>query len=223
MSDQPTVLPLHVKNLTGQPFGCLTVVSFAFLRKHKAFWTCHCQCGNKCVVLSSGNIQRGKISCGSCVKGLPREVYDEQIKQHIIDNCKITESGCWEWQKRKHSFGYGVLQYQGKAHTLAVLTYRLFVGPTNGLFVLHKCDNPPCCNPDHLFLGTQADNMKDRSKKNRQCKGEKNGRAKLTKEQVNDIRTEYAAGFTTQTKLAIKHNVTQALIGRIIRYLHWKD
>lgn len=79
---------------------------------------------------------------------------------------------CWEWPAARNQKGYGMLfEYVGieqktrKAHRVA---YELFVGPVpDGMFVCHRCDNPPCCNPAHLFLGTAQDNMDDAMAKQR--------------------------------------------------------
>ncbi len=90
-----------------------------------------------------------------------------------------------------------------------------------GLFVLHRCDNPPCCNPAHLFLGTQADNMADMQAKGRQAKGERHSQAKLTAGAVADMRREYATGSTSLSKLAAAHGVTMGAVWRIIKRLNW--
>jgi hypothetical protein len=75
------------------------------------------------------------------------------LKRYIINN-----SGCWEYTGFRDSFGYGVCN-QGTIHRLS---YEYYIEPIpKGLYVLHKCDNPACFNPDHLFLGTQRDNMVD--------------------------------------------------------------
>lgn len=80
-----------------------------------------------------------------------------------------SDDGCWEWTGARTSFGYGVIQVgRGigikRAH---ILSYETHYGPTGGLFVLHRCDNPPCIRPDHLFLGDNAANMADMSAKGR--------------------------------------------------------
>jgi len=86
-----------------------------------------------------------------------------------------TESGCWEWQRCKTAFGYGRIGYGGRVwttHRLAAACWLDF-DTSSGLQVLHHCDNPPCINPEHLFIGTAADNMQDCAAKNRLGGGRK--------------------------------------------------
>jgi hypothetical protein len=85
--------------------------------------------------------------------------------------CKVakSEAGCWEWRSAKFPSGYGAFHVAGKqmkAHRVAwwLVNEEL---PADGMCVLHRCDNPACCNPDHLFLGTPTDNMRDCSLKGR--------------------------------------------------------
>jgi hypothetical protein len=109
---------------------------------------------------------------------------------------KVDKSGeCWIWTGCVDVTGYGVVgvnAYPMKSHRFSwVITN----GPVpDGLFVLHKCDNRVCVNPDHLFLGTHQDNMADRDKKGRQIHGERHASSKLTELQVADIRRRYVKG-----------------------------
>lgn len=109
-----------------------------------------------------------------------------------------------------------------KAHRVS---WMLANGPIPaGMVVCHRCDNPPCVNPDHLFLGTQIDNMRDRSKKGRgnHRKGSRHGRAKLTEQDVRVIRSRYATGDWKQSDLAAEYGVSQPLIGHIVRRVTWR-
>jgi len=141
---------------------------------------------------------------------------------------KSPASGCWLYLGARLPRGYGIIGAGGKrkkiyAHRAAWIVWR---GPIpEGMHVCHRCDNPPCCNPDHLFLGTRSDNMRDCVQKNRlnvgDRRGTNNGRAKLSEEQVREIRECYAKGGVSQSQLAAKFNIWQTHISRIIRRQAW--
>ena len=95
----------------------------------------------------------------------------------------------------------------------------------DGLDVLHECDNPPCCNPEHLFLGTHADNMNDCKKKGRMSAppvryGESNNKSKLNKQKILEIRN--LAGTTTNRAIAKHYGVDPSVIGDIVNGLTWR-
>lgn len=94
-----------------------------------------------------------------------------------------------------------------------------------GYFICHKCDNPLCVRPDHLFKGTARDNVQDMISKNRHrpLRGDKNPQAKLTWDEVCLIRAEYKTGTTSMVKLALKYNVGKTTIEKIVTYRKWKD
>jgi len=132
--------------------------------------------------------------------------------------------GCWEWQGAT-SRGYGRVIWHGKkyrAHRIAAWLSGLLENPrgasgiaASGIadnLVLHKCDNRKCCNPKHFFIGSQADNTKDAVAKNRLAKGERGGAAKLTNEQADQIRKEYAQGNRFQKDIAKDYGVSATTI-----------
>lgn len=100
-------------------------------------------------------------------KGRP-DLTDEDYKAKLVARCTVTAAGCWEINGfRRKSYGqaddgYGLMCYRGKAMAAHRLSYLLHKGPlTPGLDVMHSCDNPPCCNPEHLSEGTRRQNIRD--------------------------------------------------------------
>ncbi len=140
-------------------------------------------------------------------------------------NCigKKTESGCLEWTGTIcKGNGYGSIgiwsgrknNKRASAHRVA---WELMNGPIpDGLCVLHKCDNRICVNVDHLFLGTNIDNISDMVSKGRQSKGESHRNSKLSTEDVRSIRERYALGGIYQYELAKEFGVTQTTISCIV-------
>ena len=126
---------------------------------------------------------------------------------------------CWLWQASKNKDGYGTFQ-SSVAHRHAWLLSKGEI--PNGLYVLHKCDNPSCCNPKHLFIGTQKDNMADMRSKGREpdTKGSANGRAKLSEDDVLEIRKCRANGLTLKA-LAARYGVSFTMISLIDRRESW--
>lgn len=125
---------------------------------------------------------------------------------------------CWEWQGTRHdAYGYGVFHRSDGSTRAHRIAYELTSGPVpDGLLVCHHCDNPPCVNPAHLFLGTSTDNNRDRDAKGRAAStvGELNGSAKLTEADVNRIRELLASGRSDRS-IAREYGVGPTQIGRI--------
>ena len=114
-----------------------------------------------------------------------------------------TPDECWPWRGGRFSNGYGQFRLGARKVKAHRCSYILVIGEIqDGLRVLHRCDNPPCCNPAHLFLGTDADNARDRSMKGRSSyngnslPGEKNPAAKIKLETVVEIRATYRPGIS---------------------------
>lgn len=131
---------------------------------------------------------------------------------------------CWLWMKACRTSGYGVARYRGRQYGAHRIAYELTHGPIPaGLFVCHKCDRPRCCRPDHLFLGTCADNVADKMAKGRHRppRGEQCGMAKLTAEQVRAIRARRADGGVTLVQLAQEYGVNARTISKIVRGERW--
>lgn len=148
-----------------------------------------------------------------------------ELKDRILNDIRINkETECWEWQKAKrNSDGYGTTTYLGITYSVHRLSYELFVSeiPPNKQ-ILHSCDNPCCCNPIHLRIGTNYDNVQDRQKRNRQAKGITHGRHKLTEEEIISIRNLYATGKYIQQDIADEFNVSRSHICNILKNKFWK-
>lgn len=119
---------------------------------------------------------------------------DAKLQNRLLASC-VPEpmSGCWLWLLTISQHGYGQMSYKGQPKRAHRISYGAFVGEIkDGLHVLHKCDNRSCINPQHLFLGTNKDNVMDCLKKGRWTKasfvgGTKHPRAKLTEQQIKEI------------------------------------
>jgi hypothetical protein len=138
--------------------------------------------------------------------------------------------GCWPWTASRDSLGYGFFRVttnasMSKAHRVS---WELANGAIpEGLVVCHRCDNPSCVKPAHLFLGSLSDNTQDSIKKGRwnyspQRWGESSPAAKLTTEQVEEIRSRYASGAVSQRELGCEYGVSQTAISKIVRGVRWK-
>lgn len=129
---------------------------------------------------------------------------------------------CIEWTGHRDKDGYGDITINRtmlRAHRAA---YDVHKGPIpSGLLVRHTCDNPPCINPDHLLVGTNADNMVDRSERGRAPRGAGNPAAKLTDSEVIKIR-QFRAEGATYRELAARFGVGESTIGRVVKRTHWK-
>ena len=134
-----------------------------------------------------------------------------------------TKNGCILWTGYTNGFGYGSIwsAEAGKPVSAHCVSYAFFIGPIDGQCVLHKCDNPPCVNPAHLFLGSRAENMFDKVAKGRQHKGERTGGAKLTEKAVKEIRRRFAAG-ESQASIAKYFAISPSSISRIVHRHDWK-
>jgi hypothetical protein len=138
---------------------------------------------------------------------------------------KVDKTGeCWTWSARRDPDGYGVFWYEGKnrrAHRMAWLFTR---GPDgmDGKLACHRCDNPSCVNPGHLFLGTNTDNLQDMARKGRSVgfDGEAHPMAKITAETVALIRGAYNSG-ESQSAIGARVGISQTQVSRIVRGKRW--
>jgi hypothetical protein len=132
----------------------------------------------------------------------------------------INETGCIEWIGAR-SLGYGIVRRNGRNLRVHRLTLERSLGRSlaQDMYALHSCNNPPCCNPEHLREGTNQENVDDKLRADRQPRGETNGKAKLTIGQVNDIRANIDS--LSQQMLADRYGVQKACIAKIQRGKTW--
>lgn len=157
---------------------------------------------------------------------MPKElILTPKVIERFWANINKT-NGCWLWTGSKANKGYGRLKTQGVTRGAHRISYAIHFGrPPLNLLVCHRCDNPLCVNPGHLFLGTFKDNVADCIAKGRKVNadGEKAGSAKLTNEQVILIRQEYAKGIETAAEIGKRFGVTDEPIRKIVRGEAWKN
>jgi HNH endonuclease len=212
-------------NLEGKRFGYLTVMRRTDHKLGKARgWVCLCDCGT---VIERSTVLLTRGACKSC--GCKKSEMLSQSRASVTHTRTKHEAlmsrvvahpdGCWEWLGRTDKDGYGIVMIDGKnnrAHRLSYVVHRGDI--PDGMVVCHKCDNPPCCNPSHLFLGTIKDNANDALAKGRAFVGEKNGRAKLSWHDIGDIRSSTASSH----ELSLKYAVSVSSINRIKRNQSWR-
>lgn len=134
----------------------------------------------------------------------------DPIKRFLAKVVKV-ENGCHEWTSTLNRGGYGKFYFEGKQAVAHRAAYELLVGPTGDKWVLHKCDNRKCVNPDHLFLGDRIDNIQDMDAKSR-----RGSICKVTAEQVKEIRQMLDDRYSQQY-IADKFSISQGAVSRIKR------
>lgn len=135
---------------------------------------------------------------------------------------------CWLWKGTTYNrpkINYGKIQVCGKEYSAHRMSWKIFRGEVPlGMCVLHKCDVPLCVNPDHLWIGTSAENCRDREAKNRSNhgSGEKIATAKLTAREVLEIRSKYDSSRGKYNRLAEEYGVDRKTIAQIVRRKTWQ-
>lgn len=142
--------------------------------------------------------------------------------EDVLANTTVTATGCMEWNGAINKDGYAACNAYGlfKSQALHREVHRLSTGETPEV-VMHACDNRKCVNPAHLLSGTHETNLLDKVTKNRQAKGEANGRSKLTAADVLRIRARWDTEKPTYKTLGDAFGVSKATIQRVLAGTHW--
>lgn len=162
-------------------------------------------------------LNRGYAELRRRKQGIPvKKTFDERF----YERCEpIPVTGCLLWLGNVGHSGHGRISVNGKTERVHRVSWKIKYGEIpEGMCVLHKCDIPCCINPDHLFLGTQEDNMNDMNSKNRGSCGEKSPIAKLSENDVRKIKND-SRGVTF---IARDYGVAPATISSIRRGKSWK-
>ena len=178
----------------------------------------------KCNIAGCERVHEAKGLCSKHYQrhqsgGDPRtpSVKESPLENRFLANLGLPDpvTGCVEWNGSRTPKGYGQIKAGGISFATHRLAYERKHGPIpEGMQILHKCDNPPCCRDEHLFLGTCADNMADKAAKGRCAVGGQNGSAKLSDADVTEIRRRLATGETHRL-IAVDFGVSREYVSRI--------
>jgi hypothetical protein len=185
---------------------------------------CQCGCGGDTTISPYTQSKYGAL------RGHPRQYIQGHATRHYQSmeesfwakvDIRLPDE-CWPWKSHTKK-GYGYFHPQKHLSMRANrFAYEIFFGPIpDGLCVCHECDNPNCCNPAHLFLGTNAENTADKVRKNRQAKGERIANGVLTEEQVREIKRLHRAGLGSW-RIAKMFPVSRTSIKNILNGKTWK-
>jgi hypothetical protein len=150
----------NLMDLSGKKFNKLQVIDISHRSKRVVFWNCICECGTK-LKIRSQHIRTGHTKSCGCIQKY------KSLKDALKKKTKWNGE-CLEWIGCCTGAGYGMFCHKGKNYLAHRASYTLYKGKIPGkMFVCHICDNRKCTNPNHLFLGTQKDNVQDMIKKKR--------------------------------------------------------
>lgn len=151
------------------------------------------------------------------------QTIDERLENYVDKT-----GDCWIWTKNTYKYGYGRLSI-GKSKQIRAHRYmyeKTYGVIPNGMNVLHSCDNPRCIKPEHLFLGTQKDNVTDMMKKRRggykSFKGEEHSNSKLKDTDIIKIKEMWSSGLFLQREIAKELGISQQVISKIVNGIAWK-
>jgi len=188
-------------------------------------------------LIHKGKIPKGKALVNTCeTKGcvnpdhiIPKDNRREDPKDRFMRKVRLLDSGCWEWIGGRKEVGYGSFMLiptrgvRGRFVGAHVASHVLFVGPVpKGMCVCHKCDYTHCVNPDHLFIGTRKENLKDAMEKGRMAHGENSGTSKFKTKTILKIRDLFDSGKYNKAQLARKFNMSRRNVRAIVNRETWK-
>ena len=188
---------------------------------------CHCGCGNKTNIAKRTDNRIGHIKGEPlkflCGHGGQRGKVSIPLADRFWSKVNIRASDeCWTWTGPLNSAGYGHICVRLTDYMAHRVAYELAKGPIpNGLVIRHTCDNKMCCNPNHLITGTYAQNSQDAIDRGLTLRGEDASLAKLTDEQVIELRSRYARGDKQQW-LAERFDITQSTVSAIVNRKTWR-
>lgn len=163
---------------------------------------------------------------GGTIKSRIKNSYDVGEIQKAIIERSDNIGGCWIWNAGKISTGYGAIYFRGKVRLAHVVSWIVNKGEISGRTLLcHKCDVRDCVNPDHLFIGTWKDNSLDMVKKGRTCHGERASSAKLSEDDIKQIRALHDPqnpNGPSQNQIAEMFGVSKTTVSMIVRGLSWR-
>lgn len=182
-----------------------------------------CRWCQKTYMIAPSVLKRGSGQCCSRACRLAymyRTPLADRFWAHVPHRPDV---GCWLWNDIRDKKRYRSLSYKNKSRPAHRLSWELHFGEIpNGLFVCHHCDTPLCVRPDHLFLGTNQENLQDAATKGRTAHGERNSRAKLTEPQVREIRRQYAQSKDGMYAIARSFSVTASCVWNIVNRYTWR-
>lgn len=151
------------------------------------------------------------------------EKYEKELMNRMKTKIKKLKNGCWEWLGCTKQGNYGVIRAKRRNYLVHRLMFELYLKEDiQGKYVCHRCDNPICCNPQHMFIGSQTENMKDAVLKKRMKYGEDHYARKLCEDDVIKIRKMRNTGLSFR-KIAEKFLVSYSCITGIIWGKTWKN
>lgn len=210
----------------GQRFGKLVLIRKVSRGQKKpqvsAKWLCSCDCGKEKTV-TQNCLQIGSTrSCGCLINRVSDDGYNERIKVRIQKTIKIDEKKCWLWIGAKHRQGYAIISYKRKPSLGHRVSWMVYKGEIpESMKICHICDVTSCVNPEHLFLGSQKENVKDAVEKGK-FYGRNLGkrRTKLNWDQVQSIRNLHSKGIDRK-ELQQRFRVGQTCIAKILTGRSW--